>query len=688
MIFKKVESHTKKTSSKNPFNSVGLKIFIIFFLCNLVLIMSVGYISYNKSASIIQKKQAVAAEQTITQVSSKLDLIFGSLENMTLGFMSDSTFLSNVSALWGSGTDDLARVTASQALLAKLVGQTEGNLGIDNMYMLPVNPKLLVITTDGQYRKEVNFRQQDWFNRIKQAQGAVVWLETKNNGYLGTPQATFAVGRIIQTASGEQFVLLASVDESILNDALSQIKFGQTGQLVILNKANVLLSQSNGQLAEAVYHIPNIVLGGALSGNKTIDVDGVKQLVVYHKMASSGWTIEASAPVSELVKETKGIWTITLWVALIAALISCIVGLLMARMIGKPLASMRNLMKEGEKGNLTVRTNFRMKDEIGQLGTSFDQMMEQINHLVQQTSHSAQEVLTTAGELLNSSMQTETSAREIAVATEEIANGSTSLAMEAERGNHLTGEIGMQLNNVVETNAVMERSANQVQQASKLGIQYMIELSNKTGSTEEMTRSMVAKVDRLKDSTSSIQKIMDVLNQMTKQTNILSLNATIEAARAGVAGKGFMVVADEIRKLAEQSKHSIGIVGDIIVTIQKEIDETVAVLSKAYPIFQEQIQSVKKAEVIFDQVEQEMGGFVGQLTKVTGSIQLLDESQHVLSEAMTNVSAVSQQSSATSEEVASLSSEQLNVSQGLVKLSVKLEELSNSLQNSLSSFRY
>lgn len=215
----------------------------------------------------------------------------------------------------------------------------------------------------------------------------------------------------------------------------------------------------------------------------------------------------------------------------------------------------------------------------------------------------------------------------------------------------------------------------------------MSQLIGKTNTTEAMTREMVEKVDNLKDSTSSIRKILEMLNSITKQTNILSLNATIEAARAGAAGKGFMVVADEIRKLADQSRQSIAVVGEITEKIQKEIDETVSVLSQAYPIFQEQIQSVKEADSIFKQVDSQMGGLIDRLSEVTESISQLESSQMILNDAMTNVSAVAQQSSATSEEVASLSSEQLNISSSLVKLSDKLEELSNSLKESLSKFQ-
>jgi methyl-accepting chemotaxis protein len=197
---------------------------------------------------------------------------------------------------------------------------------------------------------------------------------------------------------------------------------------------------------------------------------------------------------------------------------------------------------------------------------------------------------------------------------------------------------------------------------------------------------MVGKVDNLKDSTRSIRKILDVLGNMAKQTNILSLNATIEAARAGTAGKGFMVVADEIRKLADQTRESIGIVGGIVENIQREIDETVNVLSEAYPIFQEQIESVREANQIFVTVQDNMGSFVQRLESATDSVRNLEEAQSTLAMAMSNVSAVAQEASATSEQVASLSNEQLNISDGLVQLSNRLEAVSGQLRESLSRF--
>jgi methyl-accepting chemotaxis protein len=678
----------KKVRIENPLKSVGLKLFLIFFTCIVVLVLCTGLYSYYQSKGIITKKMATATQQTIEQTGDKLDLVFRNYENMTYDILTDAEITDNLGIYGFDKGEEFDKFTAFRKVMDKLSKKLFGKTGLTNIHIMSVDPAIKPVTTASAFEEPEKYVKEPWFDKIVKAEGGIVWLDTKLRGYTDSDKSTFALGRLLKIESGANFVLLMEINETVLSEALAQIKIGGSGEIVILNSENKLITPAKTEKVEQVYHIPAVVERSKLkeedpaytSGNKTDTIDGNQQLIAYKYMATSGWNIEAVAPVSELVQETSQMLKTTWIIALIATLVACLAGFFVARMIGRPLVSLRNLMKEGEQGNLTVRTNHHSKDEIGQLSASFNQMMEQITRLVQQTNQSASDVLTTAGQLLHSSNQTATSAREIAIATEEIANGASSLAMEAERGSGLTYEIGLQMKNVVEANANMGLSATEVQNASQQGTVYMGELTTKTLSTEVMTRSMVEKVDRLKDSTSSIRKILEVLNDMTKQTNILSLNAAIEAARAGVAGKGFMVVADEIRKLAEQSKHNIGTVANITETIQKEIDETVAVLSEAYPVFQEQIQSVKEAELIFKQVQTRMGGFVEQLTGATDSIQLLDESQNVLSEAMTNVSAVSEQSSATSEEVASLSNEQLSVSESLA-------DLSHSLQNSLSKFR-
>ncbi|WP_409341584.1 methyl-accepting chemotaxis protein [Paenibacillus sp. MBLB4367] len=679
---------------ENPIKSVGMKLFLIFFICIVVLVVAVGLFSYSQSKSIIENKMAVSTEQTISEAADKLELMLKNYESISMQFLTDNSFKATLRSYTEPTDNAYERLTRFKDLSDKLQSYLLGNSTIASISLLPlqesndVKPVLA-----GSNFTNFDYLKTDWFKQGAESDGQVIWVDSKKTGFSeGMRESVFGLSRVLSDplTGKKAFLLLFEIKLSSISDGLSKIKIGDTGQIVIVDVDNKLISSPDKEAVESKFAVP-LVGVSADDANKAVSsvntIEGDRKLIVNKKMAMSDWSIAAVAPVSELVQETSRIQTVT-WVAVLVSMaVAGIAGFFVARMIGGPLVKLRNLMKEGEQGNLTVRMDYSSKDEIGQLSISFNQMMEQITRLVQQTNHSASEVLRTAGELLNASKKTAVSAKEIAVATEEIANGASSLAIEAEKGSSLTNEIGGQMRQVVESNMEMGSSAAVVQQESERGTTYMSELIVKTNATEEMTRSMVEKVDRLKESTSSIRKILDVLNNMTKQTNILSLNATIEAARAGAAGKGFMVVADEIRKLAEQSKQSIEVVGQITETIQTEIDETVSVLSTAYPVFQEQIQSVKEAEQIFKQVQGHMSGFVVQLESATQSIQLLDQSQLVLNEAMTNVSAVSEESSATSQEVASLSNEQLSVSEGLVRLSESLEDLSNSLQQSLDKFR-
>lgn len=678
----------KTLTFQNLLKSVGIKLFVIFFVCILFFVLTVGLTSYNISKGVIQNKVATASTQTIQQAGEKLDLLFGVYEDLSMQILLDEDLKKMIAEM-----DTVNKGSYDYLQLRQKVGDKMNVYAYSNKTLKSINllrPNGEPISGNGSMSAESK-DQQPWFKKIVENNGKVTWLESREKGYaegaLGSGP-TFAVGRLLKNTSTNavQAILMMEVSLDAIGKELSQIQMGDGGRTIMISPEHKMIYS---QELSSIGTDANLGIAvGALSeekGNMLTDKKDVQ--LAYFQSARTGWYLVGLMPVAELVKDAKVIFNMTWLMAFVAMIIAIVIGYFIVRMIGTPLVNLRNLMKEGEQGNLTVRMKLNRDDEIGQLSVSFNQMMEKITALVQQTNQSAQEVLNTATELSDASKKTAISAKEIAVATEEIANGASSLAVESERGNELTHHIAVQMKSVVESNIVMGTAASEVQKSSEQGITYMSELIGKTNATEGMTRSMVEKVDNLKESTRSIRKILDVLNNMTKQTNILSLNATIEAARAGAAGKGFMVVADEIRKLADQSRQSIEIVGQITEKIQKEMDETVIVLSQAYPLFQEQIVSVKEADSIFKQVQTNMGGFIHQLSEVTESISQLESSQSVLTDAMSNVSAVAQQSSATSEEVASLSSEQLSISSGLVRLSDNLEELSTSLKQSLTKFR-
>jgi methyl-accepting chemotaxis protein len=668
--------------------SVGMKLFLIIFCSILICVLSVGLFSYNRSKAIIEDKVSEASETTIAQTAGKLNLMFANYEAMTMQLVVDEGIQSNVRDLSLDGVDEYDQFTMLQSIDQRFQGFLNGNSKtIYGGAMFPLTDYLKPTLGGSSRFNQEDVTETEWFKAALALEGKPYWIGTEIKGLSSQDgKPTFGLARVIKSmqTSEQIYMLVLEFDYARLQEQLGDVNFGENSEVQIVDDAGQVIYAANTEEINQPFAIE--LAGGEEATSVIGDRNGESVVVPYQKFSLMDWKLVGILPVDALVKDAKQIQNLTWIMALVAAVLAVGIGFLVIRMIAVPLVKLRNLMNEGAKGNLTVRSNVNKEDEIGQLSKSFDLMMAQITSLVDQTNRTAQEVLTTAGDLSEASRKTAISAKEIAVATEEIANGATSLAVEAERGSDLTDNMGTRMEQVNEAGQQMVTSAAEVEQSSEKGTRYMAELIEKTGMTEEMTRSMVQKVDKLKDSTRSIRKILDVLNNLTKQTNILSLNATIEAARAGAAGKGFMVVADEIRKLADQSRQSIDVVAQITETIQGEIDDTVSVLSEAYPIFQEQISSVKEANQIFLSVQSQMSRFVNHLDTVTASVDQLGETQNVLSEAMSNVSAVAQQSSATSEEVASLSNEQLSISDNLVQLSNKLETVSNHLKESLSSF--
>ena len=684
-LARSVKGQLKETKFSNPVRSVGMKLFILIFCGILVCVVSLGIFSYNKSKSIIESKISEASLETAAQTAGRIDLLLSNYERKTMEFLSDQEFLSLINTTLTT-SDDYEKFDSQRTISTKLSSIMLSDNMLTGIYLLPTTPGMDVIgTSSSGGLPDISEEAPAFTQKMLEASGKVVWVPTMTGGISGNQSGqTIAVGRaLLNVGSGKTpYLLVLEISLDTLQSVLSTVKFGEGSQAYIVAEDGTnVISPNPEELGQPYkYDLPGE------SGSSKIKAGGKSTLSVAALTGTAGWKVIGNIPVSTLVESAGAIKTTTIIMSIVSALIAAGIGILIVWNIGRPLGQIRTLMNEGERGNLTVRSRIKRSDEIGQVADSFNRMMEQITGLVMQTTSSAAEVLATSASLSDASHKTAGSAKEIAVATEEIASGATNLAVESERGSEMTSSIGEQVRSVIAANTEMGQSASEVEEASRKGTDYMAALMEKTSQTEEMTRSMVEKVDKLKDSTGSIRKILEVLGNLTKQTNILSLNATIEAARAGAAGKGFMVVADEIRKLADQSRHSIGVVGEVVQTIQSEIDETVHVLSDAYPLFQAQIEAVRDANQIFQNVQYQMSGFVQKLDSATESINHLEGAQSTLSLAMTNVSAVAQQASATSEQVASLSNEQLNVSEGLVELSNRLEQVSKELKDSLSRF--
>lgn len=681
----------------NPIKSVGVKLFLIFLCAIVVVVMSLGLISYSSAKSTIKNNVSEAYRQTIIQTSEKLDITLKQYEKLVIQIYFDAQMQTDLLSLV-SAVSSYEKFEATSVVSKRLTSQITTDSNILSISLIPESPELDIITSGSSGMKLDAIKEQEWYKQIVAnaksynsyySEGTSgsgnIWFSTSIKG---DEDNNVAMLRSLKTiGSGTVYNVLLVMKNTILEEAFASVKLGDGSRIQLVTPEGTVVasndSTDDGKPSQFTFIKESKINNASLD---TKDEKGIAMLAVFHPMVRADWKLAGIVPIEELVKEARPILLTTFITAAGAALLAIFLGIWMVRMIARPLARLKDLMVEGAKGDLSVRTEYVSRDEIGQLSASFNLMMGRITELVSQTSETARDVLDTAGELGDASRKTAVSAKEIAAATEEIAGGAGSLALEAERGNELTELISTQMQNVISANSEMDQAARGVGEASGLGAKQLEELLKQTGHTGEMTSALVDRVNNLKETVFSVIKVLDVMKSITQQTNILSLNATIEAARAGEAGRGFMVVAGEVRQLADQSKQSIALVAGITDKIITEMNETVAVLSEVAPLFKQQMSSVKSTSDIFISVQGQMDDFITSLESVTTAIDSLSHSQGVLSEAMGNVSAVAEQSSATSQEVASLSNEQQNVSDQLVSLSGKLESASTQLKDKLSLF--
>ncbi|MEK4854335.1 methyl-accepting chemotaxis protein [Paenibacillus sp. FSL H7-0756] len=672
----------------HPSKSLGMRLFLVFFIATMGIVLSLGYISYSVARHTIENNALSANQQTVEQAAEKLDVILLRYED-NLGQLFYNDDIQQAIALEGlAAADSAKRTELSKTIKGELNQWLTAVPGVQAVYLVPLN-EVLPAAGAGEVDKDFleAIRDAAWYKQLQEKPQSQWITEALKQGEAA------GVVRFAKSVAAEAghsgYLAICDIKTTELDSQLKMVDLGPGSYIQLLTSADELIASSQQEETDTYLRLGGTLFKGLsdTSGSlPTKDEKGKSILAVYGTLHTSGWRMLGVVPSGNLTKDAGRILNTTYIAVAAAAAVAVLIGLWMVRMVSRPLSRLRDLMVKGADGDLRVRTDVVTRDEIGQLSGSFNLMMEQITELVVHTNETAREVTEAAEALGNASRDTAVAAKDIAAATEEIAGGAGSLSLEADRGNEMTAQISEKMEAVIAVAHEIGGTAHSVEQASAEGVVKLQELLGRTQETGDRTGKLVLKVNELKDTASSVIQVLEVMQSITQQTNILSLNATIEAARAGEAGKGFTVVADEIRQLAEQSKRSIAVVGEITDRIMRDMHETVDALSEVAPLFGEQMDYVQNTSEIFTSVQGQMHQLITRLDSVSSSIDGLNHSQQVLSETIGNVSSFAEESSAASEEVASLTGEQENVSEYLVTLSGKLENASSRLRERLSKF--
>lgn len=459
--------------------------------------------------------------------------------------------------------------------------------GVTNIAFVDINGNTLA--TGG---KIVNLKDRDYFQNAIKGENSVTDPSenkvTKDKMIVNLAVPVKWQGQIVG-------VLMKVCDANSLSDITNTITFGKSGKAYMINKSGTTIANYDKKLVlkkdniinnsvkdPSLYDMANVakeMIKGKVGYGK-YEYNNQIKYVGYAPVKGTNWFLAVSAPDSDILSGINTLFQSTIIFCLIFLIISIVIGFVFSSRLTKPIVEITKNITAISEGDFSINISpslLKIKDETGVLARSTNTMLRSIGNVIKSVKDEStmlfeymnteekemsellsqvEEVSATTEELSAGMEETASSAQEMNASTEQIDKALEVIAKRSQEGSVRANDISIRAQGLKDTAMASQEIAKDIYKKS-----------------EESLKKAIAQSSEVEH----INTFSEAILQISSQTNLLALNAAIEAARAGESGKGFAVVADEIRKLAENSKTSVG----EIQKVTKSVVESVENLSKS-----------------------------------------------------------------------------------------------------------
>lgn len=502
-----------------------------------------------------------------------------------------------------------------------------------------------------------------------------------------------------------EVVGVAGVDISLdylqeINDSLKLYESGFGA--IVSNKGTFLAHKENKLVGTSNYEIEGsnaateikatIESGKSLS---TIDFSPVTQGDVYKAYSpinvgssNTPWSSLVTIPVDEVNQKSNELLTLSIIIGTIGIIILVAVIFWITRKLVKPILKVVGQMKEIASGNLTVeKLDIKSKDEIGQLANATNQMLNGLKDMIHNISTASESMTSQSEELTQSANDVRSGSEQIASTMQELSSGAES---QANYASDLSSIMGAFRSDTQEANANGEHihmSSSQVLKLTGVGSRLMELSTEQMEKIDWIVQNAVHKVQELDNQSQEISKLIAVIKDIADQTNLLALNAAIEAARAGEQGKGFAVVADEVRKLAEQVSESVTDITGIVESIQNETSMVTDSLQGGYKEVQDGTSQIKTTSDTFKRISIAVTEMADQIKMVSENLTTISENSEKMNDSIQEIAAISEESAAGIEQTTASSQQTSSSMEEVAESSNELAKLAENLSGLVQQFK-
>ena len=488
----------------------------------------------------------------------------------------------------------------------------------------------------------------------------------------------------IKSESGEFIGIIGlAIKAEFLTNIISRRKVGETGYGYMINQKGFVIAHPKSELIMKLNatSLPEMktIITKMLAGETGVEpyyFRGVDKIAGFAPVGINGWSIAVTQDVDDFQRASVFIRNTIILVALVVAVITMFLVLLMARRIVNPIndavAGLKDIA-QGE-GDLTMRLKVLTNDEVGELATWFNTFIDKLQTIIRQIAGSVDTISSSSTELsaisnamTQAAQNTLDKTNTVSAATEELSANMNSVAAAMEQSTTNT--------QVVATAAEeMSSTINEISRNSEKASA----ISNKAA---KQAASASAQMGNLGRAANDIGKVIETITEISEQVNLLALNATIEAARAGEAGKGFAVVANEIKELAKQTAAATQEIKDKVQGIQnttnvtvKDIDEISKVINEVNDVVIGIASAVEEQSTATSEIS-------NNVAQTAEGIQEVNEN---VSQSSTAVGQISKNIADVN-----LSVDEMTTSSNQVNISAQdLSQLSERLRSMVNQFKY
>jgi len=637
--------------------SLKVKLTIIMILISVIPAVLLSSLNLYQSNKLVEEKVFQLTKQISDEkaafIDSFMQKIFDELDSVSkktdvLNFNVDSIY-NNFGTL----------VDGDSNLMYMYIGTADGQMLIYPKVTLP---------------KDYNPTLRPWYQAAVASPGKIIVTDPYQDATDGTWVVT--VVKQVKLSNGKEAVIGGDIRLTTLVGKITQTKVGQTGYAALSLANGTIIAHPNKEMllvniAEKYDFGKKVV--AEKNGSQKYRLNNEDKIMGYTSSKLTGWIAMATLPQKEYQAAFNRNLRISIIYLLLVALITAFLGYYLSNRIAKPLLQITKLMKKAEEGDFAIDISVTQKDEIGQIQQSFKNMIEGQKSIIKSIIDYTEELLHSAKNIKGISIETVAAIEKIAEATQSISDNTQNNAASLEEANAGIEEMA--------SNAqIVADSASRVKEFSEDAVNVAVagdESVNVAASSIEEIKYSAAEVNNvvneLLEASKEIDTIVKTITTISSQTNLLALNAAIEAARAGEAGRGFAVVADEVRKLAEESSSAAKNIESLIQNIQSKIIAAVNTTEKEIQLVDLGTQNAYKIK--------------DSLNSILNSIKNLDKHIEEVAAAAQEQSASAEEAVKNTEEISSSIANQNNTIKTLNESAIKLEEIANNLTSQIRKFK-